>query len=162
MKQHSYLENSLQEWIKTNAHKFNYKPEIKKWNESSLEIFFKEAKSISIITGKNDISISAFYEDECIDLLASFELGEKRDKRGYICILCNEESYYDSRFSLYADHLFTPVSEWVNEFITPNHILCFYRGHDKKSEWAKILHNSKIESDQDFEYMFHKESVIKL
>ena len=84
----------------------------------------------------SEITVYACVEDECWDLLVSFDLVvPERVEGGWVCRHCVAgvpytgitPKLYDSREDLWRDHLFEEFLAWVNGKLARADTLCFYR-----------------------------------
>jgi hypothetical protein len=68
-----------------------------------------------------EISVYVTYEGENWDCILDVNAEPKRVPGGYVCGLCPPESrpVFPSRPALWADRLFEPLLEWVNESLAP-------------------------------------------
>jgi hypothetical protein len=69
--------------------------------------------------------------------------------------------YFRSRQELLVNHLFEPLLEWGNKYLTPSAWLCFFTIEGGGATWAKIIEEDQIESDKDFDDLVDRFPVYK-
>jgi len=62
------------------------------------------------------LDIPVMFHDECIDLLATFEIAIDHDVRGYCCTLCSayDRKFFPTREALWIAEIFEPFLDWSN------------------------------------------------
>jgi hypothetical protein len=87
-----------------------------------------------------EIEVMATFRREPWGLLLNLDAEPKRCAAGYVCAACNEEKRrtFASREALWADHLFEPLLEWVNETLGVAKWLALF-GDPHFATWARFL-----------------------
>lgn len=102
--------------------------------------------AISFVLTTWEINVAVEWQNQCWDLLISFEVWLKHTAQGYYCSLCDEYAgaFYPSRVELWRDHLFKPFLDWVNTELRSHQSLFIY-GNEHAS-WASL---TKINHEND-------------
>ncbi len=132
-------------WLERNRNRFRYQPRIHK-TDSSLILMFEGCTDAiqwhlrytpTYITSE----IQVFFDGECWDHLFESDVSLGIDADGqYYCELCleRERKKYSSLERLLIEHTLESTLAWLNEHLTPDHVLwlCGY-----KDRWtsARVL-----------------------
>lgn len=136
MKNSNYLKFKV--WLKRNKHRFTACPSISKIEIDRFIIVLKDVIDLRISFNENGIDIWAAEEftkrkimlTKNVNFLTQFYLDEESDKD--INVLLEE-------------HVYLPFMEWVNKYIIPDNIICFYGAEDGGIRSVDIINKSMIE-----------------
>jgi hypothetical protein len=163
------VEEHFLDWLSENREHFVVEPCVTRTDKRSVRFGFAGIRSeINAVCYESSrygcISIAADYQGECWDLLADFDVSLRRLSSGdYFCKLCHVpgRKYFRSRQELLVNHLFEPLLEWANKYLTPLSWLCFFTIEGGGATWAKIIEKDQIESDEEFTCLVHSFPVYK-
>jgi hypothetical protein len=111
------IQRAFLSWLEKNRLRFAIEIKLGRRTDCVLEFSFVGVNSaIEGLLNTREIEVFAMYEDECWDILVEFNAEPKRVSGGYVCEACPPGSppLFPDRSSLWADHLFEPFLEWVN------------------------------------------------
>ena len=95
------------------------------------------------------ISISALWKGECWDFLFDRDVVAEVGPGGWFCTLCPEQDrpHFNSIESLWVDHLFQPLRDWVTTQLIPAKTIGFYGGSG--ITWAKLIADDQVDDPPD-------------
>ncbi len=88
-----------------------------------------------------EIEVYAMHENDCWDILLSAYAEPKRAQGGgFFCEACPPDArrMFADRPALWADHLFDPLLEWVNDSLARAKWLALH-GSPEWATWARLL-----------------------
>lgn len=109
---------------------------------SSFLIHTQMASLEGWVTGSG-LTIPATVEGETWDLLLSLDVLPVAMAGGFVCELCKHQDrrVFLTVEALWRDHLFDPLSAWINDRLSRAKVLAFYQTENKGATWAE-LHES--------------------
>jgi hypothetical protein len=121
------IQHAFHDWYRVNQNRFLLELDfIKRSSHRMLFGFARVDRIITVQLMRNDLSVfagrpEANRNDECIDMLASFDSSPKRVPGGYVCTECNPETRLTlpTREAVWEGDLFEPFLTWVNEYLAP-------------------------------------------
>lgn len=128
-------------WLKSNEDRFAIPLILGKQSDQILEIGFKEITPvISAILIRDEITVAVEWNEECWDLLASFESAPIKRKNAYICQMCSHRvrQLFPSREELWSNHLYVPFLEWVNTRLQPSNWLAICQLDGMTSSYLSV------------------------
>lgn len=89
---------------------------------------------------RDGVAVAAEWEEEPWDLLYCEDVAPLKTPEGYVCALCPEEdrTVFADRLTLWEQHLFEPLLEWLNGELAPAQALHLYRTDGGGSTWASL------------------------
>ena len=128
-------------WLEQNRSRFAIEIELGRRTDTDLEFTFAGINGalIGVLTTW-EISVYVIHQGENWDCILDVNAEPKRVLGGYVCDVCPPESrpVFQSRPALWADHLFKPFLDWVNESLAKAKWLGLY-GRRGYATWAKLL-----------------------
>jgi hypothetical protein len=113
------IQRAFLSWLDANQDRFAVTIRLGKRTDGAWEFSFVRVNSaIRGVLTTHEINVDVEYVDQCWDLLLSLDASPRRATRGgYYCACCPPEARrtFPDRQSLWTDHLFEPLLEWVNE-----------------------------------------------
>lgn len=140
-------------WLNTNKTRFLIQPRM--LTKRKKEIKFSFVGVPIQLRGRfshRGISIYVSWKGRYWDIIADFDIGERRSSSGHFCCLCDPEHliYYRTREELWIKHEFGPFLDWCNSTLVNARWLGIYRyDEDSGSTWAKLLREDSVNVEAD-------------
>lgn len=114
-----FFQRTFDGWLAANKTRFERRPRITKRRRTHIEIAFAGiTPKISGCITRDGASIAVEHKGECVDLLASFDIAERRTPDGrYFCELCLKPEFHASRQALWESHCFEQLLQWVSQHL---------------------------------------------
>jgi hypothetical protein len=128
-------------WLEQNRPRFAIDIKLGRRTDRLLEFSFAGVTpAIQGFLTTWELQVAAYYEGDCWDILIDFDAEPKRVSGGYICAVCPPDSrkIFPDRPALWADHLFEPFLEWVNNDLAKAKWLSLH-GNPGYATWARLL-----------------------
>ncbi len=134
-------------WLEANRARFAVEIELGTRTDEVHEFSFAGInRAIRGALTTYEINVYALHADDCWDFLLSLEAEPRRIMGGgVVCEACLPEArrVFADRPALWADHLFEPFLEWVNDNLAKAKWLALY-GDPDYATWARLLPNDDI------------------
>jgi hypothetical protein len=136
------IQSAFLSWLKDNRDRFALEIRLGTRTDEVQEFSF--AGINPAITGAlttYEIEVYAMHEDDSWDILLSAWAEPKRARGGgFFCEACRPDArrVFADRPALWADHLFDPLLEWVNDSLARAKWLALY-GSPEWGTWARLL-----------------------
>ena len=100
---------------------------------------------------RGEIEIYADWQEDCWDIIVWLDAFPVKVATGYTCHECLPEHKADfpDRESLWRDHLFEPLLDWINTELAEAKAVGFYQTQDGGGRWAKLLPGKKPDSEAE-------------
>ncbi len=122
------IRRAFLKWLKINRSRLAVEIELGCRTEEMIAFSLVGINPVITASLGREINVSVTYESYCWDLLLCLDEPQiARVRGGYVCTQCLPESrkVFPDRFSIYADHLFERLLDWVNDDLA-------------KAKWLKL------------------------
>ena len=133
------------EWFRENQERFSLPIRLVKRTKISVEISIPGLSPlITFRLSRNSLRVLVHKNGEYFDILAYFDIGTKRQMKGFICRFCLPEYQvvYPNLSSLRQAEIYEPFLEWVNKRLATARWIKLYRS-------SGILGADLIDSDSE-------------
>lgn len=154
-----FIHKAFEQWIYRNLKRFKYQPLIFKRRKDYIQLKFSGITSeiLCHIDKRGQVLISIEYQDQCWDIIAEFDVAEKRSAENkYYCELCLPEYrvFYSSKQELWEKHSFEPLLEWINENFLKSQWVCLFGGGETGFTIAKLREKQDVSKMTQDKYFF--------
>ncbi len=135
------IQRAFLSWLDMNHERFDVKIRLGARTDAVQEFSF--AGIVGAISGAvtpYEINVYVIHEGDCWDLLLSLDAYPKRTRGGFFCADCapDARAFFPDRPALWADHLFEPLLQWVNESLATAKWLALF-GNPNEVAYARLL-----------------------
>ena len=136
------IQRAFLSWLEASRDRFALEIRLGKRTDRVQEFSFAGVnRAIEGALTTYEIEVYAIHENDRWDILLSTWAEPKRAQGGgYFCEACPPEArrMFADRPALWADHLFEPLLEWVNDTLARAKWLALY-GNPEWATWARLL-----------------------
>lgn len=97
---------------------------------------------LSVFVGNDSVSVVVDWQGQCWDMLLSLDAVGAAVEGGYRCQLCcedhSEATLFPTLDSLWEDHLFLPLANWIDEALCSATHLCIESTPTLSATWASL------------------------
>lgn len=137
-------------WLRANRSRFPFEPRIIKMKGSHVwGNFAGVTPAIRFQLWHGGITVDAWWNGRCWDLIGDFDVAERHSKKGYYCAFMLSEyiTYYPTSEALWIEGGFEPFLEWCNEELAISRWLAIYEYGNGGSREANLqLDDKPVES----------------
>lgn len=145
------IQKAFVRWYAEHATQFPAPLLLIKRTDCCMEFTFPDLTTVLTFSLLNDeIGVHVVWQQYWWDALVFFEAYPKRVNGGYECALSEEKQHFETKQALWANDVFEPFLNWVNDKLLPANWLGIY-GESDCATWARLLDDSRGDSNQDGE-----------
>jgi len=136
---HARFQRAFFRWFDINRSRFVVPVRLKALKGSQVKIeFANHPECMRITANDSNLCVWVDWNEKSWDGLLDLDVLPVRTRNGLLCRLCEDkEVRWNSLEELWADHLFEPFLNWVNnDFATAKSLRLF--GECKSSTWASL------------------------
>lgn len=129
-------------WLEEARPRFKREVRIMRRTDKAVEFAFDVGgPALQGWLNRHEITVGAFHDGGCWDLIFDVDAYPERRGEGYVCSQCEREGKHEtfaSREALWLDHLFEPFLGWLNENLAPAKALVLRATEDGRATWAQL------------------------
>lgn len=118
------MNKAFRKWTTLNQDKLPVELIPGKWRHKGREYNFSGSPHLRLWVSSWSFTVAVNYRNQCIDLVADWDILIKHSKKGFYCGLCTRrKKYFKSRAEMLIVHTFDPFLKWAQEAFVPDRFL---------------------------------------
>jgi len=96
--------------------------------------------ALGIFIRPTGLDVTVYWQGECWDLLLSVDLEARSTGMGWYCEFCEPDGrgHFDTLESLWADHFFNPLADWLRTVLMPGRFLVLECTAERGATWVSV------------------------